>query len=89
MTFSSRDLPWNKRLKLKQCLTKHHLIGRADLHCILKRSITLRWIYCCVSVVEYISMVCYVCDSGSLFSITSRCLEQVNIAMEVSYLTVS
>ncbi|XP_057420484.1 uncharacterized protein LOC130714593 [Lotus japonicus] len=41
VTFSSRDLPWNKRLKLKQCLSKHHLIGRADFHCILKRSITL------------------------------------------------
>ncbi|XP_027916559.1 uncharacterized protein LOC114175912 isoform X2 [Vigna unguiculata] len=35
VAFSSRQLLWSKRLKLKQCLSKCHLIGRADWHCIL------------------------------------------------------
>ncbi|KAJ1439081.1 hypothetical protein SESBI_02864 [Sesbania bispinosa] len=41
VTFSSRHLPSSKRLKLKQCLTKRHLIGRADWHYILKQTICL------------------------------------------------
>ncbi|RHN63494.1 hypothetical protein MtrunA17_Chr4g0058851 [Medicago truncatula] len=41
VTFSTRNLPWNKRLKLKQCLTKHHLIGRADWHHMLKQTTCL------------------------------------------------
>ncbi|KAJ1398254.1 hypothetical protein SESBI_31250, partial [Sesbania bispinosa] len=52
VTFSSRHLPSSKRLKLKQCLTKRHLIGRADWHYILKQTICLRWRYCCVPVVK-------------------------------------
>ncbi|ESW27441.1 hypothetical protein PHAVU_003G202200 [Phaseolus vulgaris] len=35
VAFSSRHLLWSKRLKLKQCLSKCHLIGRADWHYIL------------------------------------------------------
>ncbi|CAJ2664343.1 unnamed protein product [Trifolium pratense] len=38
VTFSSRNLPRSKSLKLKQCLTKRHLIGRADWHHILKQT---------------------------------------------------
>ncbi|KAK7330509.1 hypothetical protein VNO77_24704 [Canavalia gladiata] len=41
VTFSSRHLSWSRRLNLKQCLTKRHLIGRADWHYILKQSICL------------------------------------------------
>ncbi|XP_057720432.1 uncharacterized protein LOC130932204 isoform X1 [Arachis stenosperma] len=41
MTFSSRRSLCSKRLKLKQCLTKSHLIGRADWHCISKQNICL------------------------------------------------
>ncbi|XP_027333348.1 uncharacterized protein LOC113848144 isoform X2 [Abrus precatorius] len=41
VTSSSRRLPWNKRMKLKQCLTKHHMIGRTDWQCLLKRNICL------------------------------------------------
>ncbi|XP_061366827.1 uncharacterized protein LOC133309970 [Gastrolobium bilobum] len=41
VTFSSRHLTWSKRLKLKQCLTKRHLIGRADWNYILKHTISL------------------------------------------------
>ncbi|XP_058733626.1 uncharacterized protein LOC131605264 [Vicia villosa] len=33
VTFSSRNnLPWSKSMKLKQCFTKLHFIGRADWH---------------------------------------------------------
>lgn len=42
VTSSSRRLPWSKRLKLKQCLTKHHMIGRTDWHCLVKRNACLR-----------------------------------------------
>ncbi|CAJ1943822.1 unnamed protein product [Sphenostylis stenocarpa] len=35
VAFSSRNLLCSKRLKLKQCLSKRHLIGRADWHYIL------------------------------------------------------
>jgi len=42
VTSSSRHLPWSKRLKLKQCLTKHHMIGRTDWHCLVKRNACLR-----------------------------------------------
>lgn len=65
VTFSSRDLSWSKRLKLKQCLTKRHLIGRADWHYILKQTICLRWRYCCVNVVKI--LVCYVGHCFQLF----------------------
>ncbi|XP_027332038.1 uncharacterized protein LOC113847254 [Abrus precatorius] len=41
VTFSSRHLSWSKRLKLKQCLTKCHLIGRADWHYLLNQNICL------------------------------------------------
>ncbi|MED6186605.1 hypothetical protein PIB30_068331 [Stylosanthes scabra] len=41
MPFSSRRSLCSKRLKLKQCLTKSHLIGRADWHCISKQNICL------------------------------------------------
>ncbi|KAG5032019.1 hypothetical protein JHK82_015614 [Glycine max] len=44
VTSSSRHLPWSKRLKLKQCLTKHHMIGRTDWHCLVKRNACLRFI---------------------------------------------
>ncbi|XP_054804511.1 uncharacterized protein LOC129307677 isoform X2 [Prosopis cineraria] len=36
VTFSSRHMPWSKSLKLKQCLTKHHRVGRTDWHYLLK-----------------------------------------------------
>ncbi|RDX81821.1 hypothetical protein CR513_37453, partial [Mucuna pruriens] len=67
VTFSSRHLSWSKRMKLKQCLTKRHLIGRADWHCILKQTICLRWRYCCVTG-ENFDLLC-----GSLSSIALRC----------------
>ncbi|KAK7301553.1 hypothetical protein RJT34_12419 [Clitoria ternatea] len=41
LTSSSRHLPWSRRLKLRPCLTKHHMIGRTDWHCLLKRNICL------------------------------------------------
>ncbi|KAK7265667.1 hypothetical protein RJT34_33290 [Clitoria ternatea] len=41
VTFSSRHLSWSKRVKLKQCLTKCHLIGRSDWHYVLKQDICL------------------------------------------------
>ncbi|XP_004508882.1 uncharacterized protein [Cicer arietinum] len=41
VSFSSRNSPWSKRMKLKQCLTKPHLIGRADWHRVLKQTICL------------------------------------------------
>ncbi|XP_061362968.1 uncharacterized protein LOC133306655 [Gastrolobium bilobum] len=41
VTSSSRRLSWSKRLKLKQCLTKHHMIGRTDWHHLLKHNICL------------------------------------------------
>ncbi|TKY55224.1 hypothetical protein E2542_SST19638 [Spatholobus suberectus] len=41
VSFSSRHLSWSKGLKLKQCLTKRHLIERADWHYILKQTICL------------------------------------------------
>ncbi|KAF7838308.1 uncharacterized protein G2W53_006790 [Senna tora] len=39
VTFSSRLVPWRKSLKLKQCITKHHTVGRTDWHCLLKQNI--------------------------------------------------
>ncbi|KAK2442907.1 hypothetical protein P8452_21322 [Trifolium repens] len=41
VTPSTRHLSWSKRLKLKQCLTKHHMIGRTDWHHLLKHNICL------------------------------------------------
>ncbi|KAK4264359.1 hypothetical protein QN277_025550 [Acacia crassicarpa] len=39
VTFSSRHAPWSKRLKLMQCSTKHHRVGRTDWHDLFKRGI--------------------------------------------------
>lgn len=36
--FPSRPLAWSKGIKLKQCVTKFHVIGKADRHTLLKRS---------------------------------------------------
>ncbi|KAL2340928.1 hypothetical protein Fmac_008868 [Flemingia macrophylla] len=54
VTSSSRHFPWSKRLKLKPCLRKHHMIGRADWHCPVKRNICLSVgpPYFCVSKVK-------------------------------------
>ncbi|KAI4336184.1 hypothetical protein L6164_014740 [Bauhinia variegata] len=41
VTFSSRNLSWSKRTKLKQCLTKHHFVGRTDWHFRVKRNVCL------------------------------------------------
>ncbi|CAK8566753.1 unnamed protein product [Lathyrus sativus] len=41
VTPSTRHLSWNKRLKLKQCLTKHHMIGRTSWHHLSKHNICL------------------------------------------------
>ncbi|ESW10034.1 hypothetical protein PHAVU_009G176100 [Phaseolus vulgaris] len=41
VTSSLKNLPWSKRMKLKQCLTKHHMNGRTDWHCLVKRNICL------------------------------------------------
>lgn len=41
MISPSRHLSWSERLKVKQRLTKHHMIGRADLHHQLKQNICL------------------------------------------------
>lgn len=41
VTSSTRHLSWSKRMKLKQCLTKHHMIGRTDWHHLLKQNICL------------------------------------------------
>ncbi|CAL5198243.1 unnamed protein product [Lathyrus oleraceus] len=38
VTFSSRNLPWSKSMKFKQCFTKRHLIGRADWHHMLNQT---------------------------------------------------
>ncbi|KAI4343731.1 hypothetical protein L6164_011045 [Bauhinia variegata] len=42
MTISSRHLTWSKSLKLKQCFTKHHMVGRTHWHFLLKRNVCLR-----------------------------------------------
>ncbi|KAI9108902.1 hypothetical protein K1719_020207 [Acacia pycnantha] len=39
VAFSSSHAPWSKSLKLKQCSTKHHRVGRTDWHYLFKRGI--------------------------------------------------
>ncbi|CAL5203310.1 unnamed protein product [Lathyrus oleraceus] len=41
VTPSTRHLSWSKRLKLKQCLTKHHMIGRTSWHHLSKHNVCL------------------------------------------------
>ena len=41
VTYSLRNLPCSKRLKLKRCLTKGHFTGRADCHQMLKQTVFL------------------------------------------------
>ncbi|XP_054820363.1 uncharacterized protein LOC129319346 isoform X2 [Prosopis cineraria] len=40
LTSSSRRFILSKRMQLKRCLTKHHMIGRTDWHGLLKRNIS-------------------------------------------------
>ncbi|XP_059443735.1 uncharacterized protein LOC132175724 isoform X2 [Corylus avellana] len=39
--FPSRPLSWSKDIKLKQYVTKFHVIGKADRHILLKRNVSL------------------------------------------------